>query len=245
MEKIIPGEILAQEEIKSSSSNNIYIATIYDNCISCTCPAGGRKTLCKHLISVIHNNLELIKQKNINFYNELITLLETKNDRIHDIEAFKSLSNKLIYSNKDIAQASFKNSAHFKEEPLKKQDITKSIIDDIDNIDIHKQFEFFELLCHAYNSKDIGFRYCEEPKFLNEFVEKGYLVPTEISKDLKSFKKMDKGRKSNYFYKFSPDLTPIIRQLHKNLSIKFPKIKEFDEDGVFFVEKRVIDPKYL
>ena len=47
MQKIIPGNIIEQKNVKSSSSENIYTVTLYDNCVSCTCPAGGRKTFSK------------------------------------------------------------------------------------------------------------------------------------------------------------------------------------------------------
>ena len=115
MGKIIPGEILAQEEIKSSSSDNVYTVILFENCIACTCPAGGRKTFCKHMVEVVYNYLEQIKETNINFYNDLILLLEMKNDKYHDIEVFKELSHKLIHSDKEIAREAHLNSLRINE----------------------------------------------------------------------------------------------------------------------------------
>ena len=245
MEKLIPGKILAQEEVNSSSSNNVYIVILFDNCIVCTCPAGGRKTFCKHMVEVVYKNLELIKHTNKQFYDDLALLLEMKNDRYHDVDAFKELSSNLIYSDKDIAQQSAINSSAFKEEKKEINDFIDTIAKDIEDINIHHQFEFFNLLCHTYNKPNLGFRFCEYPQNLDEFIKRNYLNAVE-SADIKDFMKMDKGRKSNYFYKLSPEITSIIRQLHKKLSVKFPKVKEFiDEDGIFFIEKRIIDPKYL
>ena len=122
MQKIIPGEVLAQEEVKSSSSNNIYIVTLYDNCISCTCPAGGRKTFCKHMVEVVYKNLELIKHTNKQFYDDLALLLEMKNDKYHDVAAFKELSSKLIYSDKKIANQAYYNAKSLQQEGNQKKD---------------------------------------------------------------------------------------------------------------------------
>ena len=118
MNKITPGNILAQEEVKSSSSNNIYTVTLYDNCISCTCPAGGRKTFCKHMVEIVYNNLDLIQHTNKQFYNDLILLLEMKNDRNHDIDDFKELSKKLIYSDKNIANQAYYNAKLLEQESI-------------------------------------------------------------------------------------------------------------------------------
>ena len=61
MKKIVPGNILVQETVKSSSSDNVYTVTLYDNCISCNCPAGIHNSFCKHAESVLKKNIELIK----------------------------------------------------------------------------------------------------------------------------------------------------------------------------------------
>jgi hypothetical protein len=129
--------------------------------------------------------------------------------------------------------------------PEEKRRLSEIIAEDIENIDIYHQFEFFELLCRAYNRKDIGFRYCEYPQNLDDFIKKGYLVETEKPPKLSDFLKMDPGRNSIYFYKLSPEVTECIRALHKVLAVKFPKVQVWSDDGTYFSEKRIIDPKYL
>ena len=76
--KLIHGKIIAQEEIKSSSSDNVYEVTLYDNCISCTCPAGGKKCLCKHMVKVLHDNIEILQKEYPIFYKKISEALEMK-----------------------------------------------------------------------------------------------------------------------------------------------------------------------
>ena len=61
VEKTDNNEVILSKEIKSSSSDNIYTVTLYKDKISCTCPAGGKKTLCKHMTSVLNENIDMIK----------------------------------------------------------------------------------------------------------------------------------------------------------------------------------------
>ena len=109
MPNITPSKIIATEDIKSSSSNNVYTVTLYDNCISCNCPAGGRKSFCKHMVSMLHKNIEVIEKENSSFFENVIQLLELKNDRNHDIEEYKDLCNKVIFVNKNIAEKAHDN----------------------------------------------------------------------------------------------------------------------------------------
>lgn len=242
---VVPGKILAQEKIKSSSSDNFYTVVLYDNCISCTCPAGGRKTLCKHMLKIIDNNLMLIKDANLEFLKELTLLLEMKNDKNHNLNDFKELSSKLIYSNKAIAEEAFYNAMPFAKMKNERKNLSEVIAKDIEDINIHHQFDFFELLCKGYNKKDIGFRFCEYPQNLDEFIKRRYLVETEKPPKLSDFVKIDTGRNSIYFYKFSPEVTECIRALHNILSVKFPKVQRYDEETFSAWEERIIDPKYL
>lgn len=115
MEKLLPGELIVKETIKSKTSNNEYEVFIFDNCIACTCPAGGKKQLCKHLISVIHSNLELIIDKAPDFSKHLKNLIMLKQDKnISQVEKLKEYG-KFIYSNKDIAETSHKNTLEIKD----------------------------------------------------------------------------------------------------------------------------------
>ena len=53
-----PSNIILEKQIKSKTSDNVYTVVIFDNAIACTCPAGGKKQICKHMVSVVHENLE-------------------------------------------------------------------------------------------------------------------------------------------------------------------------------------------
>ena len=126
MKKVLPNEILLQENVMSSTSDNVYIVTLYDNCLSCTCPAGGRKTFCKHMQSIVYNNLELIKEKNIEFYNNLVQLLEMKNDKNHNVDVFKEICQSVIYTDRSISQEAYKNTLDYSEKQSTKQTTNKS-----------------------------------------------------------------------------------------------------------------------
>lgn len=115
----------------------------------------------------------------------------------------------------------------------------------IESADIAAQFDLFNLICYTFNTKNRGFRYCEFPENLKLFIDNDILYQTEAT-ELSSFRKMDKGRKSKYFLKFAKDIEPFLRKLHDSLQHKFPKVKEYlDTEHELYVEKRIIDPKYL
>ena len=123
--------------------------------------------------------------------------------------------------------------------------ILEKYIAEIEKTDIYSQFELFNLICFIYNKKDIGFRYCEFPSLIRPYIDQDILYSPE-RKSIHDFRKMDKGRKSVYFYKFSDAVKPYLRNIHAYLSPKFPKVKEFlDDEKLLFIEKRIIDPKYL
>ena len=107
--------ILDVVDTPSSSSDNIYTTVLFDDCISCNCPAGGRKSFCKHMVSIIHKNFELIKSTNINFYNDLISALEMKNNPDKDLNVYIELLKKIIYVNKDIARDAFLHAENLKD----------------------------------------------------------------------------------------------------------------------------------
>ena len=100
-------EVLDAIETPSSSSSNVYTTVLFKDCISCNCPAGGRKSFCKHMVSIVHKNLELIKSVNIDFYNRLQTILEMKNNINKDKQVYIKLLNEIIYVDRDIARQAF------------------------------------------------------------------------------------------------------------------------------------------
>lgn len=120
--KIIPGETIVREQIKSSSSNNIYTVTIYDNCVSCTCPAGGKRMLCKHVIEVVHRNFEKIKKQSPDFFAALMEFIKARNDESIDRDLLKQYTKKIIYVNKEITKKAYNNKLNLDfadEEPSK------------------------------------------------------------------------------------------------------------------------------
>ncbi len=107
--KIIPGKIIFREQIKSSSSKNIYTVTIYDNCISCTCPAGGKQMLCKHVIEIIHKNFEKLREQIPEFFAILIKFIEAKNNKSVDRNLLQQYAKEIIYLNKEITEKAHNN----------------------------------------------------------------------------------------------------------------------------------------
>lgn len=97
MGKIIPGEILAQEEVKSSSSDNVYTVILYDNCISCTCPAGNKKEYCEHMQNLVYKNWQVLKKTNIGFYNKTFVLKDGLYKASKDFVEYKLFADELIY----------------------------------------------------------------------------------------------------------------------------------------------------
>ena len=148
MEKIVPGKILAQETVKSSSSDNVYTITLYDNCISCNCPAGGRKTLCKHALGVLTKNLDLIKETNIKFYNKIDVLLQLK--KIGNKEDYKELSEEILFIDKKIAEQAHNKAAKIKND---KDNTFIHIIDSIEkNFDDQQKKVILEILPHLHDN---------------------------------------------------------------------------------------------
>lgn len=103
------GNLIIEKQIKSKSSNNIYTVFVFENAIACTCPAGGKKQLCKHMISVVHEHLEKIKNENPIFCEKLINTIEIKNNKnIPYSEKIKEYA-KIVYLDKNITAVSIEN----------------------------------------------------------------------------------------------------------------------------------------
>lgn len=80
-QKLIPETLILQKQIESTSSNNVYDVLFFTNCVACTCPAGGRKQLCKHIINTFEDNFEIINEKAPQLSDKLNELIEIKNDK--------------------------------------------------------------------------------------------------------------------------------------------------------------------
>lgn len=110
-----PESLIVHENIKSKTSNNEYDVFIFENCIACTCPAGGKKQLCKHLISTIHKNLEIINSAAPDFCMQLVDLIELKqNKNISQEEKLQEYA-KYIYVNKEISTLAYKHTQEIAE----------------------------------------------------------------------------------------------------------------------------------
>lgn len=106
---IKPGNIIEKREFKSSSSNNLYTTILYDNCICCNCPAGGRKQPCKHIKKILFDNIENIKNINLDFYKTIQDVLEVENSTNLTQEEKRKIYANIILVNKEIADAAHNN----------------------------------------------------------------------------------------------------------------------------------------
>lgn len=122
-----PGNLIIEKKVKSKTSNNEYLILIYDNCLVCTCPAGGKRQLCKHLISTIYENLEILQQNYPDYTNDLLNLIEIKQNKNLSREEKQIEYAKFIYSNKEIATAAHLNSVEIKNSDLKELDEIKNL----------------------------------------------------------------------------------------------------------------------
>lgn len=115
----VPRNLIVHETVKSKTSNNEYDVFIFDNCITCTCPAGGKKQLCKHLISTIHKNLELINNVNPGFCKQLVNLIELKqNKNIPQNEKLEEYA-KFIFVNKEISTLAHKHTQEIRDSDIR------------------------------------------------------------------------------------------------------------------------------
>lgn len=105
MTDLVPGQRIEEREFKSSSSNNVYTAILYENCVSCTCPAGGRKSYCKHVEKLVKDNMNLLLEKCPNFADKLTKIFSKSTEKELKKELFKEIS----FVNKDIAAQAHSN----------------------------------------------------------------------------------------------------------------------------------------
>ena len=96
---LVPGSVIEKREFKSSSSNNIYTTILYDNCVCCNCPAGGRKSHCKHVEKLVVENLNLLLDE----YPDFAAILCKIFSKLTDKETKKELYKTISYTNKDIS----------------------------------------------------------------------------------------------------------------------------------------------
>ena len=114
MQKLEPEELLFEEQIKSSSSDAIYTVKIYHNCLSCNCPAGSKKTLCKHMIKVLQSHQKEIEEQATFLWGEITQLLVIKSQPNYSKEKLKEMASKVIFVNKEIAETGHDNAVKIK-----------------------------------------------------------------------------------------------------------------------------------
>jgi len=142
MTKLEPQKLITKKTIKSKTSDNIYTVWVFDNCVACTCPAGGKKQLCKHIIEIVHENLEQIKEASPEFFNKLMYAIEVKyNKNIANEEKLKEYA-KVVYLNKDIAQESIENIKGIEKSDRKELEQFKPIIE---HCQLNKLYEFLNI----------------------------------------------------------------------------------------------------
>lgn len=139
-------KIIDKQEIKSSSSANIYETVLYEDSISCNCPAGGKRSFCKHMIKIIHDNNELLQNKYPDFYKKLSEVLIMKNSSDKNSDTYKNLLSEIIYVNKEIAEKSHNNEKNI----IKKEQISLNEV--IKNIEKNYSSEEQEKLLNILNS---------------------------------------------------------------------------------------------
>lgn len=131
--QIKPDKLIISEEVKSSFSNNLYTVNIYNNCVSCNCPAGGKKQLCKHIISTVFNNTDKIKNEAPEFFEVLLNVFEIKNSKKVSQEQKKELYEQIMYVDAKIANKAYEHTIVLSNEP--KQPKEQNII----KVDINKK----------------------------------------------------------------------------------------------------------
>lgn len=177
-DKLEPGTLLLHKTIQSKSSNNEYEVFIFNNCVACTCPAGGKKQLCKHLIAAIHENLELINQQAPEFCKQLVNLIELKQNK--DIPQAKKLEEyaKVIYSNKEITAASYQNTIGIEESDIEELEELAEILHNHRWLTVH----FYDFIRQAQKENYSVF-IAMKNQALNELEKAGYISWQNLSED--------------------------------------------------------------
>lgn len=166
-----PGTILFEETIKSKTSNNAYSIIFFEKHVACTCPAGGKKMLCKHIISCFHQNFELVKNKSEYLFNALIEAIEAKDNKNLSKEEKAEIYKKIIYSNKEISMLSYKNGDLILESDIKEYSELEPIL----NSDNELAECFFSFL-KSLQDDPYGIYIAKPCDSIKELIKLGYLT---------------------------------------------------------------------
>lgn len=177
-DKLEPETLITHKTVQSKSSNNEYEVFIFNNCVACTCPAGGKKQLCKHLIAAIHENLELINRQAPDFCKQLVDLIELKQNK--DIPQTKKLEEyaKVIYANKEITAASYQNTIGIEESDIEELEELAKILHDSRWLTVH----FYDFIRQA-QKENYSIFIAMKNQALNELEKAGYISWQNLSED--------------------------------------------------------------
>ncbi len=207
------GNIILEKQIKSKTSGNIYSVFVYENAIACTCPAGGKKQICKHMINVVYDNLDYIKDKSPEFFSKLMQAIEVKNNKNISYEDKLKEYAKIVYLNKNIVDESIKNI----------QGLAKSDIDEL---------KIFLPIIKDYQIRDIYHFFSSARKSLyNVYYAKKENVFLELKKagflEVKPIEDKDYIENTAIYYT-KEELTQIIKQNKIKIPYKSSKAKLFE-----------------
>lgn len=173
-EKIVPNKLIIQEQVKSKTSGNVYTVGFYDNCVFCTCPAGGKKQLCKHIIALTHKHFEVLKENCPDFLEKLLKTIEIKSNKGIPYEEKLKEYAKIMFLNKDIVKESIDNIGG----------LIESDIDELEQflpiVDGYRLFELYELMRLSTTSLYNVF-FIEKCNVFSEMEKCGFIEFHELS----------------------------------------------------------------
>ena len=260
-----PSNIILETQIKSKTSDNVYTVVIFDNAIACTCPAGGKKQICKHMVSVVHENLEYIKEKAPAFFDALMNAIQVKFDKniLSREEKMKEYA-KVVYLDKNIASISVENIKGIEISDKKELEQFKAIAKNCRLYVFHNFLNtarkspyniFFASYCTEIKElADIGFikilpvtyedykenTYFTKDILLQKFKEQGIEVPKSKTKqflmELAAKNNLFKEDMKNYCLIYATELFTTSKDI---ISYLYKNSSDYDEN------KKIINIKFL
>ena len=166
-----PKNILFEETIKSKTSDNAYSIIFFEKYVVCTCPAGGKKTLCKHIIKCFHDNFELVKNKSPYLYDALLKAIEAKDNKNLSKEEKAKIYKQIIYSNKEISMLSYKNGDLIAQSDIKEFGELEPILNSDDEL-----AECFFSFLKSLQDDPYGIYIAKPCDSIKELIKLGYLT---------------------------------------------------------------------
>lgn len=136
------GNVIVEKKVKSKTSDNIYSVFVFENAIACTCPAGGKKQICKHMINVVHEHLEDIREKAPIFFKKLMHAIEIKQDKNISYEEKLQEYAKVVYLDKSITTVSINNIKNLEKSDKIELNVFKPIVE---HCRLYELYEFLNI----------------------------------------------------------------------------------------------------